>query len=380
MRTEKLPDVQVADVAIVGSGISGALCALELARDGHQVIVLDRRAPVTGSTLASTAIIQFEIDMPLTQMAQRVGWSRAARAWQRSWRAVQSLQRVVAREQVHCGMQPKRSLYVTGSLLGARALHAEQQARARAGLRGTWLDVSSLQQQYGIHRSGAILSRGAASCDPVRLTHGLLRRAQHYGARVYAPVNVQQVHKARGGVWLEVDEDRAVWARHVVFCTGYELLHALPARTHRIISTWAVAGPLHHTPPAWLRHTVLWEAANPYLYLRLDGNTVIAGGRDERHASRYTERSALTQKRRLIADDVQATLPELSWRASHVWGGAFGSSPDALPLIDRVPDNPRCWFVAALGGNGITFSMIAAEIIRDAVRGSTDADASLFRL
>jgi glycine/D-amino acid oxidase-like deaminating enzyme len=120
---------------------------------------------------------------------------------------------------------------------------------------------------------------------------------------------------------------------------------------------------------------VLWEAANPYLYLRLHGNILVAGGRDEQSATRYSERAALAQKRRLITGDVHDMVPDLTWRASHVWAGAFGSSPSALPLIDRVPDHSRCWFVAALGG-----SMIAAEIICEALRGGADPDAPLFRL
>ncbi|MBL0940887.1 MAG: FAD-binding oxidoreductase [Gemmatimonadaceae bacterium] len=380
VRTEELPRVQVADVVVVGAGISGALCALELARDGHQVIVLDRRTPTTGSTLASTAIIQFEIDQPITRLADQIGWARAARAWQCSWNAVQSLQHLVAREHVRCGMKPRRSLYLAGDAMDARELAREFRARQRAGLHGELVDRDRLQRHFGIDRDGAILSRGSASANPVQLTAGLLRRVQQCGARIYASANVQHVSASRGGVWLEVENDRAVLANHVVFCTGYELLHDIPKPSHEIISTWAVAGDLLGAPPRWLRNTVVWEAADPYLYLRLHGNQLIAGGRDERHPTRYSARDTLAPKRARIADDVHTLLPTLDFKTTHVWAGAFGNSPTALPIIDRVPGIPRGWFVAALGGNGITYSMIAAGIIRRAVRGERDPNARLFRL
>lgn len=59
----KIPDTCV-DVLIVGAGISGALMALSLANRGLKVLVVDRRQPLHGSSLASTAIIQHEIDVP----------------------------------------------------------------------------------------------------------------------------------------------------------------------------------------------------------------------------------------------------------------------------------------------------------------------------
>ena len=65
-------DVAV-DVAVVGAGVSGALVVDALLRSGKSVVVLDRRGPVRGSTPASTALLQFEIDQPLIHLAQKIG-------------------------------------------------------------------------------------------------------------------------------------------------------------------------------------------------------------------------------------------------------------------------------------------------------------------
>jgi NADPH-dependent 2,4-dienoyl-CoA reductase/sulfur reductase-like enzyme len=66
------------DVAIVGAGISGAIIALMLAEIGQDVIVIDRRTPIHGSTLASTAMIQFELDTPLIELADKLGAAAGA--------------------------------------------------------------------------------------------------------------------------------------------------------------------------------------------------------------------------------------------------------------------------------------------------------------
>ena len=64
---------------VVGMGISGAMMAEALAGDGLSVIAIDRRGPIKGSTAATTALVQFEIDQPLSLLIgqDRQGSSRA---------------------------------------------------------------------------------------------------------------------------------------------------------------------------------------------------------------------------------------------------------------------------------------------------------------
>ncbi len=72
-----------ADVIVVGAGISGALVADMLTEAGLSVIIVDRRGPLLGSTPASTALLQYEIDTPLTLLSEEIGRERAERVWRR---------------------------------------------------------------------------------------------------------------------------------------------------------------------------------------------------------------------------------------------------------------------------------------------------------
>lgn len=73
-----------ADVLIVGMGISGAMTAEALTRDGLPVICIDRRGPLEGSRAATTALVQFEIDQPLTKLSKMIGGAAAQQAWRHS--------------------------------------------------------------------------------------------------------------------------------------------------------------------------------------------------------------------------------------------------------------------------------------------------------
>ncbi|MBU1345499.1 MAG: FAD-binding oxidoreductase [Alphaproteobacteria bacterium] len=367
------------DVCIVGAGISGAFMARELSRD-HSVAVLDRRPPLMGSTMASTAMLQWEIDLPLTALGKQIGARDAARAYRRSRSAVDDLKRIVVEERIVCGLKDKGSLYLAGDDHGHRALEAEAEARAALGLESRYAGPAELREIYGIDRTGAIVSGGSASADPARLATGLLRRAVANGAKVYSPVEALDVLGDPDGVTLTTDAGVAVRARKVVFCCGYEFPKVVPTPDAQVISTWALASRPRARCPAWLRDMLVWEASDPYLYFRMgsDGRLIV-GGEDEADPAVHEDPAKLKRKCATIAGKLKRLLPEVEFEIDYSWAGAFGESTTGLPSIGPVPGLAHAWAVMGFGGNGITYSVIASQIVAAEVRGGGDPDANLYR-
>ena len=376
----RIPQRKTFDVVIVGAGISGAMLAHRLKRKGNGVLVVDRRPPLHGSTAASTALLQFEIDTPLFELTRRIGREKAERAWRRSLKAVGDLRRVVVREKIRCGWRDAKTLYLAGDAYGHRALRLEVAAREAAGIPGAYLDAGELEDRFNIARTGAILSEGSAQADPVALAAGLLRRATAAGVAIASPVTIKAIAADKTGVILTTDDDIEIATRRAVFCTGYEVLKPIPARGHAIKSTWAFASEPVANAPDWLGDHLIWEGADPYLYLRLthDGR-VVAGGEDEPFSEAHADRKLLIEKTETVAKKVRALVPGLRFRIAHRWGGAFGESDTGLPFIDAVPGHPNCFAVMGFGGNGITYAMIAAEVVARLIPGRMDPDADLYR-
>ena len=67
------------DVLIVGGGITGALIGHRLAMNGVDVAIVDRRHIGFGSTSASTCFLQYEIDVPLFELSEKIGVKDASR-------------------------------------------------------------------------------------------------------------------------------------------------------------------------------------------------------------------------------------------------------------------------------------------------------------
>jgi glycine/D-amino acid oxidase-like deaminating enzyme len=378
LRPRKLVESARADVVVVGAGISGAFMAYALAGRYDKVLVVDRRPPARGSTMASTAMLQWEIDTPLTALQDKIG-VKAGRAWRRSYRATQDLAKLVETQNIRCGLGRRYSLYLAGDDTGFRGLKDEANARRRAGLPGEYLDAAVLRDRFAIDRTGAIFSPGSATANPVQLAAGLLRRARAKGVAFYSPVEITNVIATGHGVVLDTGR-HFIEAKHAVFCTGYELLKGLPTKGMKITSSWAIATRPNAHYPHWLDRTLVWEAATPYLYMRTtpDGRLVIGGEDEEIDLPSYRARSIGRKSARLAAK-AKRLIPGLELSVSHRWTGAFGESEDGLPVIDAVPDMPNCFAVMGFGGNGTIYSMIASQVVPTLLKGRPDRDADIFR-
>ena len=124
------------DVVVVGAGISGALMAEALTGAGFEVLVLDRRGAVRGSTVASTALLQYDIDTPLIHLARRLGWVDAVRVWRRSKLALDALRERTRHLHIEATAANRDALYLDGDVLSPSGLqHEAAKEFERVGLR-----------------------------------------------------------------------------------------------------------------------------------------------------------------------------------------------------------------------------------------------------
>jgi len=351
------------DVAVIGGGITGALAAEHLTARGYSVCVIDREVPGRSSTAASTAMLLWEIDTPLSELALYYGFDKAASIYRRSTIAVSGLARLIDRLDIPCRLRPRSSLYLTSNTGGARELQQEMELRERAGLPGDFLSHPYLMTEFEIEREGGILSPGAAEADPLLLCWALLEVAARRGARLVNEA-ATRLDCEGGHVTIATEGRFVVQAAHAVLATGYSAPGMEMPALHRATSTWAIATIPQDPSKLWRERALIWEDSHPYLYARTTyDNRIVIGGEDDRTHDAARRDDKLPEKAAILQEKLALLWPHADTRIGYSWCGTFGETVDGLPMIGPVPGMPNVLAAFGYGGNGITSSFMAALMI-----------------
>lgn len=368
------------EVAVVGGGITGALVANALASEGFDVAVFEQRDIAWGSTCASTALLQYEIDTHLVDLAKQFGEVDAVLAYQSCVEAIHGLQGL-AREVGDIDFKMQGSIYYASNRRDAKVLRPEFELRRRLGFDVDWLDADTLQSDYAIDAPGAILSHVAARVDPYRLTYRLLARLQRRGSNVFDRTSIASIEAGPRQLTLKTGDGHTIRCRHVVMAAGYANQNWLRRKVAANRSSYAfMSDPVDFSSLPYLANTLVWETARPYLYLRSTGDgRLLVGGEDD-SIDLPARRDARVQKKAgKLARKVGKLFPQLDFRPAYSWAGTFAETRDGLPYFGAHPQyGPRVHFAMAYGGNGITYSMIGAGLIRAAITGRKHPLQALF--
>jgi glycine/D-amino acid oxidase-like deaminating enzyme len=354
------------EVAVVGGGITGALIANELATHGHEVCVVEARDIGWGSTAASTALLQYETDMHMTELAQRLGEADAAMVYHACADAIGILRQRAA-EVGEVGFDNMRSLYWASRRRDLKPLQREMALRAKHGLAASWIGPDVLRETWGLDAPGAILSSPAARVDPYRMTYRMLMRLERMGVPVYDRTRIAQLEPQSRGVRLHTDDGVCLRAGNVVLATGYEAQAWLTQKLARNRSTYAfITDPMPAGTLRGVDDTLLWETARPYLYLRsTEDHRMLLGGADDAVDIPQRRDLRVGSKTRQLVRQAARVLPDLELTPTFAWGGTFAETGDGLPFFGpHAQYGYRVHFAMAYGGNGITYSMLGARLIR----------------
>lgn len=375
----KLESDAKTDVAIIGGGISGALTAYYLGRAGMDCLLVDGRTIGLGSTCASTSLLQYELDKPLYKLIPQVGRQNAVRAYTLCSESIDQLE-VITSKIKFPHFERRNSLYFAAGIKDVKGLKLEYHARKDAGFSVDYLENDAIRKQYGFSSPAGILSRQGAQTDAYLLTHALLQYGIQHGLNVFDRTRIAHIEYQRNGVKLKTLNGRVISARKLINATGYEITEFIDKRIVQLNSTYAlVSENISPEISLWKDKALLWNTADPYLYIRMTrDNRIMIGGRDEPFYNPARRDKLINRKSTLLKKDFAKLFPHIELLPEFRWTGTFGSTQDALPFIGTYDKTPHTYYALGFGGNGITFSVIAAKIIRDLLTGRKNKDVGLF--
>ena len=367
------------DVLIIGGGISGALAGFHLVNAGVKCVIVDSRSIGLGSTCASTSLLQYEIDTPLSKLIDKVGLKTAVLSYKLCEEAISKIGHID--KKINCGeFETKKSLYYAANKKHLNFLRSEFAVRKEHGFKVSFLQEEALQKTYGITAAGAILSETGAQTNAYKFAHDLLQFCKKKGMDIYDRTAVTAIQHQRKSVLVTIANGSKIKAKKLIYANGYEAVNYIDKKIVALHSTFATISE-QNMPDVdlWKDEVLVWNTADPYLYVRsTKDRRIIVGGRDEPYINAHKSNALISSKSKQLKKDIEKLFPVIEYKPEFNWAGIFGSTKDGLPFIGSLPDKPNAYFALGFGGNGITFSLMAAEIITDLIVKGKSEFGNLF--
>ena len=352
------------DVLVVGGGITGSVIAHQMIEDGYDTILIDKRELCNGSTSATTSMLQYEIDVPLYELIEKIGEKGAVLSYKACSDAIDSIEKLTKMIKSKAGFKRKKSLYFASKKKDSEWLKKEYKARKQNGCKVQWLEAEHILEKFEFQNTyGGILSEQGASIDAFQFAHELFMHNTKKGLKIFDKTEMVKVEEHKGFNLVTVNSGYKIKAKKIIYCIGYESKNLLKENFVNLKSTYAIVSEIDKDKFKNISSTLVWNTDEPYLYMRTtDDGRILIGGGDEDFYGAEKRDALLNKKEKEILKNLKKIKPDYHFYTDFTWAGTFGETKDGLPYISEHEKFKNSYFVLGFGGNGITFSVTGMEM------------------
>ncbi len=349
-----------ADICVVGGGLAGLTVALEAARLGASVVVLEGRHIGWGASGGLLGTVRPGFGLALKDLIARVGLEDAKELWELSKEGAEYV-RAQATEELMPGITVTGGALEVSNVDAGDRLISELQMLSEdfaTEVEGWQVDRVRAQLKTGHYFHGVYFPK-AFQIDGRKYIHGLAALARRAGARIFEETPVVGID-ASGIRKRIVTPSARLRASHIVLAGNVHL--GAPSRrlSETLLPVWRYAGI---TEPLGERvHEVIAFKGSVIDADGIDQFRLVDGDR-LMWASPETTWDARPQRfASAIARRIQTIFPQLGRvDVADVWGGAIGQTVHGMPQIGQV--RKGLWVASGFGRQGLSATAMAGQLI-----------------
>jgi len=348
------------DIAVVGAGLAGLSVALEAARLGASVAVLEGRHIGWNASGHQLGTVMPGYALPIGELIARVGFEDTRELWSLSKQGAE-LVRANASEDLIPGIAiSEGALEVSNVDVGDQVISRLQMLGEdfETEVEGWQVDRVRAELKTDRYFHGVYYPK-AFQIDGRRYIHGLAALARRAGARIFEDTPVVSVD-ASGIRKRIVTPSARLRASHIVLAGNVHLGATLRRLSETLLPVWryaAVTAPLGErlTEAITFKGSVTDTDGIDHFRI-VDGNRLMWASPETTWAAR-PERFAPAIARRIRTIFPQLGRPEIA----EVWGGAAGHTVHGMPQIGQL--RRGLWVTSGFGRQGLNTSAMAGQLI-----------------
>jgi glycine/D-amino acid oxidase-like deaminating enzyme len=348
------------DICVVGAGLAGLTVALEAARLGASVVVLEGRHVGWNASGHQLGTVMPGYELPLKQLIERVGFEDARELWSLSKQGAEFV-RASASEQAMPGIAlSEGALEVSNVDVGDQLISRLQMLGEdfETEVEGWQTDRvrAELATDYYFH---GIYYPKAFQLDGRKYVHGLAGLAKRAGARIFEDTPVVSIDYS--GIRKRIVTPSArLRASHIVLAGNIHLGATLRRLSETLLPVWryaAVTAPLG----ARLAEIIAFKGSvvdtDGIDHFRIvDGDRLMWASPETTWAARPQRFAGAISRR------IRTVFPKLGpVEIAETWGGAVGQTVHGMPQIGQL--RRGLWVASGFGRQGMNTSAMAGQLI-----------------
>jgi glycine/D-amino acid oxidase-like deaminating enzyme len=371
VRYPKLGQSIKAEVVVIGGGITGILTAYLLAKDGRDVVLIEKDKIGQGSTQYTTAFITELIDTTFSELIDLLGIEKAKLVIGSHEEAINFLEKITRDEKITCNFTRCSNYFYANSDKELESLKEEYEAGKKLSL-----DLEFHPHKNDLHfkNAGYIELKNQAKFNASLVIDQLARAVVKNGGKIFEQTAAESIdsHHEKPTVAFShgtIEADWVVVATYEPFNKPLGLYFKKAFYTSYVLQA--------ELPKGILGQGIYEDTEDPYHYFRIDrkenADTIVIGGEDHRsdiHVDPAKNFAALQEY-------LKSILPDVSYKITKKWTGPILEPVDGLAFIGPYHAN-NVLYALGFSGNGMTYSSISAMIFRDYISGEKNPWLSVY--
>jgi glycine/D-amino acid oxidase-like deaminating enzyme len=355
-----------ADVCVIGGGLAGITSALELARRGKRVVLLEADRLAWGASGRNGGFVSSGFAEGTEDIERKVGLDSAKGLHRLSRHGTEYVRRKVS----EMGPGIKTG---DGKLVVLRHSDAEGLARHRDHMAAHYDETAELLETAETRARvpsrryyQSLYSPSGFHIHPLRYALKLAEQAAKAGVAIHESTKALAIGREGNGSEVVTGTGR-VRAAHVLVCVSAlnRALHRSTGRAVLPVATYVAvtgAGAGAFIPA---RHSVSDTRRAGNYFRVVDEDRLLWGGAI---TTRVSEPLGLAMR---MKRDMVSVFPRMGDPAiEYAWAGVMGYARHKMPLIGR--DDDGIWYATAFGGHGLNTTAMAGLLMARAIADGDD--------
>ena len=378
-------DISV-DIAVIGSGVTGALCALRLQEEGLETALVSGGPVGYGEGTGSSGTAHYEMPGGMARLAEKIGIDRAVRAFGLCREGVEMLDNLVHNLDSDCGCRRSDSLLFAAQESEVDKLRQEYLLRKHNGLPVEYLSRERASDLFSFEISAGIVSkRMSVSIDPYRFTHAVLARAAAGGVKIYENTAIEEVNCAEDTQFLLASTHKKVRCGKLILAVGAEAKSMLPSVSGTRTSFSVATEPVSIFA-GWPGKCVISSFSGGTIFSVTPDNRIVAQGLDSGMTGMRGKLSGVIPKEAFqekkyaqLSREVERMFPGIRKTGmEYLFSCEYPVTGNGLPLVKTHKAYPGCVFAICGGGGSLAYAPIVAKHVAEMVLEKQNPDHAIF--